>query len=333
MGKNIALAAGWTLAIVLGGILYVQLQNVGALQEKLATAQATYESVKDSAARVASLEAKAEALEKTVATLKAASEDGMATAKSPRGTVEVPENFDPAALLKNMLGGGKTGSADTAESGDKKSKNPFAAMFEGEQGEKLMENALPMQVDMQYSALFKELKLTDERKAALREVILEHARAGMAAGVAMMRGEKPPEGFTKPSDDDLLAAVGEILTPEELKQFTEYQETLPERMMRQQFDMQFGMMAGDLPEEVRNRAVDVLVENMLAAQEPETMGRPDFDAMRAAFDNSITQLEQELSPEDAARIRTMIEQQRAGIDMAARMFGAGDSEGDAPTAP
>lgn len=329
MGKNIALASGWILAIVLGGILYTELQTIGALKDKLESAQATYESVKESAAKVVSLEEKCAALEATVAKLSEAADKGMAAAAAVRDKVEIPEGFDPKALVKNMFAGeGAPGDRTAEEDGEK--KNPFAAMFEGEQGEKLMETMLPAQVDMQYSELFTALGLTDERKAALRNLLVEHARAGAAEGMAMMRGEKRPEDLVAPSKDDLLAAVGELLTPEEMEQFSEYQEGLPEKMMRQQFDMQIGLMAGDLPEDVRNHTVDVLVDNLLAAQpDGETM-RPDFAAMRDAFDQSLATLEQELAPEHVDRVRALIQQQRAGIEMAAQMFGGDDTEEKAP---
>ena len=174
-------------------------------------------------------------------------------------------------------------------------------MFEGEEGEKMMEVMLPAQVDMQYGPILSELGLSEERRSALREVLLEHARKGAAIGMAMMRGEKKLEDIEVPGDEDLMAAVGEVLDPEELAQFEQYQEELPERMMRQQFDMQMGMMAGDLPEEVRAVAVDVLVENLLAAQPDQKLGAPDFEAMRAAFDDTLVVLERELEPEHLER--------------------------------
>jgi len=331
MLKNILFAAGWILAIVLGGVLYVELQTIGALKAKVESAQATYESVKASAARVASLEEKCAALEATVATLSEAAKKGMETAAAVRDKMDVPEGFDAAALVKNMFGGDGT-AEESAGDGGKNSKNPFAAMFEGEEGEKLMESMLPAQIDMQYGELFNMLGLTDERKAALRDLILEHARAGSAAAMAMMRGESSPDEMEMPSDDGLRAAVGELLTPAELEQFNAYQEALPEKMMRQQFEMQIGMMAGDLPEEVRNLTVDVLVENLLTAQPEGMTSMPDFDAMRAAFDNTIVTLEQEqeLEPEYLDRVRGLIQQQRAGIDMAARMLGDAASEETAP---
>jgi len=68
----------------------------------------------------------------------------------------------------------------------------------------------------------------------------------------------------------------------------------------------------------------------LAVQGGDTAVPSDFDAMRAAYDNTIVTLEAELAPEYRDRVRSLIEQQRAGIDMAARMFGGDREEDDAP---
>jgi hypothetical protein len=97
-------------------------------------------------------------------------------------------------------------------------------------------------------------------------------------------------------------------------------------MLRQQFDMQMNMVAGDLPEDIRATAVDVMVENLLEAGQTGMDMNPDFNAMRAAFDNTLADLGQVLSPEDFERVRPIIDQQRAGIDMAVRMMGLEDEE-------
>jgi hypothetical protein len=327
MAKNIGLAAGWVLAVVLGAMLLAQMQSLGAMRDKLAAAEGAAASVTEATEKIAALEAQCATLEAKLAELTAASAESAAV---PAVSAEVPKGFDPKALFKSMLGAAKTEGAESEPS-----KNPFASMFEGEQGEKLMESMIPTQVEMQYSALFSELNLSDERKAALREVLLEHARAGARYGMAMMRGEATKDGDGPPSDEDLLTAVGEVLDPEELKQFTEYQEAMPERLLRQQYDMQIGMFAGDLPQEVRDRTVDVLVENVLASQ-PDGMNSgvmPNFESMRAAFDTSLATLEQEVAPEYLDRVRAVIQQQQAGIDLAASMFGGNEGEGEPPTAP
>ncbi|MBX3176114.1 MAG: hypothetical protein KF886_02015 [Candidatus Hydrogenedentes bacterium] len=321
MNKSIVLAAGWVLAIVLGGALFMQVLANRDLTGQIAAAEANRNALE---ARLANLEHEHAELRRN---LSATGEAAPAHMGAATESVEVPKGFDPAALLKNMLGGDKT---ETSKPKGEKPENPFAAMFEGEQGEAMIESMLPMQVDMQYSALFQDLNLPAERRAALRDALLEHARAGMAAGMSMMRGEGMPDGSAMPSEESLRAAIAEVLTPEELAQFDAYQEELPERMLRQQFDMQMNMFAGDLPEDIRATAVDIMVENLLEAGQTGMDMNPDFSAMRAAFDNTLADLGQVLSPEDFARVRPIIDQQRAGIDMAVRMMGLEEETEPAP---
>lgn len=326
MNRNIAMATGWVLAIALGAALYTQVQTNRALALQRDAALASAATLEEAAARVSALEAQCAALEATVAKLEEASSPDLEAAGEAREALHVPEGFDPKALLQNMFGG------DTSDEPGETTKpeNPFAAMFEGEEGAALLETMLPAQVDMQYSELFTQLGLSEEKRAALRGLLLDHARAGAAAGMAMMRGEDSADTDSMPSEDDLLAAVGEVLSPEEMAQFSEYQAELPERMMRQQFEMQINMMAGDLPEDVRALTVDVLVENLAATQSSDLAAPPDFGAMRAAFDNSIATLDETLAPEYRDRVRSLIEQQRAGIAMAERMFGGNREDAEAP---
>jgi len=329
MVKNIVLATGWILALLLGTMLYIELNTVRALNDKLESAQAAAASVRDAAARVVALEEKSAALEAMVARLQAATEAGIDTAAEVKDRMKVPEGFDAAGLVKNMFGGIEGGEED-----EKERKNPFATMLEGEQGEKFMESMLPTQVDMQYGQLFQDLGLPEDRKAALRDALIDHARKQSAAGMAFMRGEDGQEDIELPTNEDLLATLEEILTPEELAQVEEYQDTLPERMMRQSYDLQLGMMAGDLPEDVRALTVDVLVENMMLTQNSEETGpSSQFDSMGTAFDNTLAVLEQEVAPEYLDRVRAFIQQQRAGIEMAQQMFGGDASEEGEDGAP
>lgn len=326
MNRNIAIATGWVLAIALGAALYTQVQANRALAQQRDAALANAAILEEATARVSALEAQCAALEATIAKLEDASTKDLNAAEAAPNSPDVPEGFDPKALLQNLFGGDKA-----AEPVDKeKPANPFAAMFEGEEGAALLETMLPAQVDMQYSGLFTQLALPDEKKTALRNLLLDHARAGATAGMAMMRGERDSGAEPMPSEDDLLAAVGEVLSPEEMAQFSEYQDELPERMMRQQFETQINMMAGDLPEDVRALTVDVLVENLAATQPTDLAAPPDFGAMRAAFDNSIATLDEALPPEYRDRVRSLIEQQRAGIAMAERMFGGNSENPEAP---
>jgi hypothetical protein len=158
----------------------------------------------------------------------------------------------------------------------------------------------------------------------------------MEGGMAMMRGEQKAEDLTMPSEEDLMAGVAEILDADELEKFNAYQEELPERMLRQQMEMQVGMFAGGLSEEARTVTIDILVENLLPAEESEdTPGSAEgMGRMEEGYENALVQLDEALAPEDAARVRRFIEQQQASIRVFSEMMQKPEvAEPDAPAAP
>jgi hypothetical protein len=322
MAKNVMLALGWILALVLGGVLYVELQTVHALNQQVKAIKSDAIAARDAAAQMVDLEKRYATLESKLADLQGAATAGVEAAKSVAAKAEMPEGVDATALLKNIF----------ADKGETPPANPLQAMFEGERGEKLMESNVGMTMNMQYRELFDLLGLNEERTEALRVVLTDHLRASMKSGLAFMRGEQG--GVENASDDaeNLLAAVGEILDPNELELFEQYQGELPERMMRQGYEMQLGMFAPGLSEETRQRTIDVLVE----AVDPTSMevqGNPaDFlgnlDEMRARYDAVATQMESEVSAEDGAAIRAFINQQIAGLEMVSAMMGQEENESE-----
>lgn len=325
--KNFIMASGWVVAIVLVALLIVQQQRMAALFTHVADNERLTASLAASTEKVAALEQQRVALEERLA--KANEEADTASAVQETAAAET----NPAALLKSLFGAGKdtsAGDGDAAKSD--KPANPFAAMYEGEQGQAMMDASLDMAVDMQYGQLFTELGLDPEKEAALREAISKHQRAAMEGGMAMLRGEKKAEDLTMPSEEDLMASVAEILDADELDKFNAYQEELPERMLRQQMEMQVGMFAGGLSEEARTVTIDILVENFLPAEGSEDMpgNTEGMNRMEEGYENALVQLDEALAPEDAARVRRFIEQQQASIRMFSDMMNKPE-EGQAAT--
>ncbi len=329
--KNLVMASGWIVAIVLVALLIVQQQRMAALFTHVADNERLTASLAESTATVAALEQQRVALEEKLA--KVNDEADAASAVQEKAVSEV----NPAALLKGLFGAGKDASAGDGEAAKADTPaNPFAAMYEGEKGQAMMEAGLEMAMDMQYGQLFTELGLDPEKEAALREVISNHQRAAMEGGMAMMRGEMKAEDLTMPSEEDLMASVGEILDAEELEKFNAYQEELPERMLRQQMEMQVGMFAGGLSEEARAVTIDILVENLLPAEGSEdTPGNTEgMNRMEEGYENALVQLDEALAPEDAARVRRFIEQQQASIRMFSELMQKPEEEPAAtPAAP
>ena len=219
--------------------------------------------------------------------------------------------------------------ADEGESADQEQAgNPMAAMFAGEAGEQMMRAGAKTALTTQYHDLFTTLDLPQERADALREVLQAHLETQAMAGLAMMRGE-PIEDNTTPHTEELKDAVAEVLTPEEMALFEQYQDEIPARVMRQQFDLQIGMMAPGMEAETRQYTVDVLVDHMMADNGDAfdaTSMTPDLSAIRAHYEAAATQLETELAPEDMAQVEGFLEQLNLGLDMAANLMGQNNSD-------
>ncbi|MBL7645996.1 MAG: hypothetical protein JNK74_07380 [Candidatus Hydrogenedentes bacterium] len=329
--KNLIMAGGWIVAMVLVALLVLQQQKLSSLVSQVAENDRLTASLAESSAKVAALEQQQTTLQEKIATLEKGTLAGSVEPESAS-----PE-IDPTALLKGLFNAGKDASAGdgAAPAEGDKSANPFAAMYEGERGQAMMDASLNMAVDMQYGQLFTELGLDPEKEAALREVISNHQRAAMEGGMAMMRGEQKAEDLTMPSEEDLMASVAEVLDADELEKFNAYQEALPEKMLRQQMEMQVGMFAGGLSEEARAVTVDILVENLLPPDGDNGMpgSAEGMNRMEEGFENALVQLDEALAPEDAARVRRFIEQQQASIRMFSDMMKKPEDDPAAPAAP
>lgn len=327
--KNFVMASGWVVAIVLLALLIVQQQKLKTLSVEGAEVSRLKAALAESSTKMEALERERVAQEGKVSHLEHVVESiKEEMAKMPEVDTGTTVTFSPLAETATSPGA-------TPAEGDKPA-NPIAAMYEGEQGQAMMDASLEMAVDMQYGQLFTELGLDPEKEAALREAISNHQRAAMEGGMAMMRGEQKAEDLTMPSEEDLMASVAEVLDEEELEKFNAYQEALPEKMLRQQMEMQVGMFAGGLSEEARAVTIDILVENLLPPDGvEETPGSGDgMNRMEEGYENALVQLDEALAPEDAARARRFIEQQQASIRMFSDMMNKPE-EGPAatPTAP
>lgn len=318
--KNAALALGWIIALILGAALYMEYQHLRSITNKLEQALAAADPARlataeaaEKAARVVDLEQRCADLQSMVDSLKEKANSAQHKAAALSEKIQVPEGFSPVDVIKDMAR--RIGDDD-----NNGPPNPFQAMFQGEQGEALMKSSVGATVSMQYGDLFNALDLPEDRMEALKARITEHMEASAMAGLARMRGEETDV----PDDEALMDSLRELLDPDDFETFRQYQEALPERMLRQQYEMQLRMLAPGLSEASQQRTLDVIVEHMLDLQDsPEPPADPatGMAVARASLEAAAAQLAEELPEEDAARIQQFFEQQLAGLDMVSAMMG------------
>ena len=246
-------------------------------------------------------------------------------AKSPSGT---------ASLLQKMMSA-VTGGGKDEKAADDQQGNPLGAlakMYSGEKGKEMARYSAEMAVNMHYQDLFANLHLPADVEQRLRDVLKENLAEQITTGVEALGGKASPETLKSTKDDfdaRLRAKVAEILSPEEMTAWDEYQATLPKRMLTQGLDMQLNMFAPGLAPETRTRARDVLVEELLQTQAGQQgMGIPantDFQsqltAQQEAFGRARERLAQELDETALTEVDRLITQMQQMIEMSTRMMG------------
>ena len=325
MTKNILLAVGWGLAVALTIILYIEMRTIHKLTTQVEEVQTSLVTAKENVAKMVDLEARYQELESVVAAMEQARDAAVETANDLKEKAILPEDIDAGTEFKETVIMRFTGKPATSI---------FSRMFNGDQGEEMLDASLDGVVDMQYAQLYDDLGLSDDRRESFRALLLSHMQESSHLGLASMQGEEVDGTEIEASDANFRVALEELLSPEELALFDAYEEEMPQRMMRQQFDMSIGMLAPRLSEPARDHTVDVLVEHLSTMEFDDVSSAPfspEFvEVMRASYEAAAVQLEGELDATEAAAARRFIEQMAAGIDMMADMMAPDAS--DAATA-
>ena len=277
-------------------------------------------------------------LEKTVARL----ESRLAPETEPEETsAEVAKPDEAAKTLRDMLASlsGKGG-----DEGEGEKKNPLLEMFSGESGKQLADYAARVSMDMAFGEFFQELSLPSETEQQVRDIIAAHMSEQIAKGVEVLQSgfdKEKLEEMEQNAEKRLREKLSRVLTPQEMDIWDEYAETVEERMLEQNYDMQLNMYAGGMTPENRILVRDVLVDEMLAIGEERDQGTGmdmgmsmdmDIEAalnmQLAAFERARERLAGELGDEQLTHFDRFVETQKQAFKMATALFGdlAGQQE-------
>ena len=312
--KNAGIILGLlvVLGLAMGGYMVYQQQ-----QAEIATLEI---AVVEEEQKVAALEQKVVALGELVEDLTKVEKPAAPEAPSnpiaamPEG-MEVPEDFDPAELFKQMIPddekkGGMSGMMD---------------MFKGEEGKKMREMGARMNLNMLYGELFTELGLDPEREDALKALIMESMTQQIEMGMGAFDKDFDAEAMVatqKEAEEKLASQVKELLNPDEYDQYAEYEAHKEERVLKQSLEMQLGMFGGaGLSVENRAMAIDTIIEEFQVLQsgamDPvEMMSNP-----LAMYDNALERLDGAMEPDQLAHVENFVQQQRDMMEAAAAMMG------------
>ena len=273
--KRIAALLGWVTALIaLGLALHFY---YGLERERLASA--TWQArASDAEQKLAESEAKLrETLEKA-----AQSQAEAVASPSSAGTGMTGLM---GSLFKNILSGGTALPGAQPEGTSAAGGNSFLSaalkMAKDPSFKGMMEAEAEMMVPMMYGGLLKDLQLSPEQDREVRQILAREQKETMTAGLDMFDEDGSMDQFFKdgfkltPEMEKKAMEVGskmeareaetrqdlaEILTPEQLALYDDYQEHRGERMQQEHYETELSTMAPALTEENRARAVQVIME-------------------------------------------------------------------------
>jgi hypothetical protein len=326
---RVGLVAGWGLALIaLAGAIYLSADNqalrgeLEQLREEPSEASAAApgqaaeagEEARQASLRAQQLEAERDSLHEKVASL----EDQLAVVVAARDeaaaiAAEMPDDNEPKAA-----------------------ENPMAALFKGKKGKEFAMASASSAVNMQYGAFFSETGLAPEKEELVREILNRTFRDMIDLKFESIEGEELGPMMSALEEQQALD-LQQVLSEEEYAEWEAYEETKQERMLRQSYDMQFGMMAGKIEQGTRELIVDVVVEEMVNGGAMDKPGGEDAEEMTAAFDRASTaysnareRLVDTLTDQELAALDRFIEQQESVLEMMRQMMSkpGDDTEGE-----
>lgn len=314
--------------------------DLASAETELARAKSDLESYEDLLARVdktevATKEALLERLDETEADLKKAEEQIEELKQAAGATVSSPDASEPPAALQELMKQfGQGSGAEEADSGEERA-NPMSAlakMYEGEQGEKFAETSAKMQVNMMYGDFLREAGLDPETRDALRNVLNAHMKAQVLSGVRAMGGEGDFEAMAEQgrvSQERMEAAVAELLNPQQEEAWQQYQETIGERMFRQQMGQSMQMIAPGLTEENREIAMNTLYEEVQGqlgdslTPNPEEVG-PNMERMMGALERTKERMALILEEDQRREFDGFVDHMTSIFEVSSKFMPGGD---------
>ena len=229
--KNLAIVLLLAVSIALGALTFRQKQQLAdthtrlvAVETRLQAQAATIESAKAAASRAKMLEA---ALKESAA---AAGE------QTKQQTNQVAQLQDKLAAAKtNAPAGGLSALATMFK--DPKMKEVIQAQQKVVLG--------PM-IDKQYASLFRQLNLTPEASASMKDLLMKKMLAGSDVSMSLMDGslDAAPRAELakkmKAETDAFDAQIKDFLGADNYSAFQSYEKTVPDRFSVSQFNDQLG---------------------------------------------------------------------------------------------
>jgi hypothetical protein len=265
------------IAVGLGAIIYAEANTISELNRKMT----------DLRQKEAALRAQAERDHEEIAKL----QSQIATFRDESEALRKKLASGPGAAA----GASGTNALPAAASGDSKgawTKN-FAKMFSDPEMKKSMKAQQSMGIRMMYGDLFKQLGLSAQDSEQLADILAERQLEFSAAAMSGMNGDNKPDPEQSKTiadakqryEEQLKATLGE----DNYKKLQDYEKTIGDRFMMQQFEGQFASAGAPLEPRQREALLQIMQDERLKMPEsPLTQNNPDPKAALEALKNPAT---------------------------------------------
>lgn len=270
------------------------------------------------------------------------------------------------AALKRMTNQDRgTVSQAASEQSSSKASNPLSEMFKNPQLKEMIKNqqkgVLGAMIDKNYGRLFSDLHLAPEQASALKDMILNKQLGAAEMGMSMFTGEQSAAQRAelvqqvKASGEASDAQIKQFLGEDNFAQFQGYEKTIPERMVVSGFKDQLGAGDSSLSDDQEQQLIQAMTQeraNFKFTTDFSDKSKLTGDFASMLTEDKMNQYSQELerlnqqylgraqtflSPDQFAAFGKYLNaqqtMQKAGMQMAIKMFSPSKPGGNADEAP
>jgi hypothetical protein len=347
--KSKAAVIWFVVSLILGAALVVQWKGSRKQKVKLEQLQV---QVEKNATGDGEIKMRVKELEKERMKLTAelrAAEFELSKAQNPYSVAAQTTNSPHAAQLQAAL---RAQGREQGNEGAGGMGKMLGNMLKDPEMRKAMEQQQRMGMDMIYGSLIKQLQLSPEQEKKFKDMLLAQQMDNMSQAGAMFEGggtdrAKVAQELAEKHKQN-QEQIKEILGEEKYAQYEDYNQTLGERMMLDQFGKtaeispeQSEQLLGIMREEKKNVQINRGAEPLDPTKDwQKVLGSGEAAQQMFAQQEEVNQrvLEragQVLTPEQLQKfapvLKSQLEMQKAGMKMAQQMFGGEKNNG--PGAP
>lgn len=235
----------------------------------------------------------------------------------------------PPDIMDSLMAGIKPNTATQGSDGDNNPLAAFSKMFEGEAGAKMAEYSVGVAAEMAYKDLFSQLKLSKDVEDQVRSIFRDHLADQIKSSTNAMKeggGKAQMDKDKADAKTRLKERLSTVLSPQELAQWEQYEDSLEEHLLARQYEMQLGMMAPGLTPENREAVVNVLVEEAIAAEgnisKTDNVFQAGIDMQSTVMDNTLERISAsgQFDESQMAELKRFADMWKQQMDMARELF-------------